>query len=111
MSDEYERAILAIQDEPPPEISLLCQAIHDNNENAVRVIASLLREELTIVPKRCAIDSDKPQFLRILLEEDPYMHVSLMEGACENKNREIIDTLLAYGWDINKPFVAGGPLW
>jgi hypothetical protein len=97
MSDEYERIIIALQDELPSEISQLCRAIHDNDEHTVRELASSLHEGLTITPKQCAIDSNKSQFLRILLEEDPYMSESLMALACENKNREIVDVLLSYG--------------
>ena len=112
MSDEYDRIISALQDELPSEISLLCRAIHDNDENTIRKTASSLRGGLTIVPKECAIDSDKPHFLRILLEEDHYMSESLMARACENKNRETVDVLLTYGWDIKTPFSpVGCPLW
>ena len=112
MSDEYERIIIALQDELPSEISLLCRAIHDDDEHAVRELASSLHEGLTITPKQCAIDSNKPQFLRLLLEEDHYMSESLMARACEYKNREIVDVLLDYGCDINKPFSPmGNALW
>jgi hypothetical protein len=112
MSDAYELAINAMRDDLPRDISLLRQAIHDNDEEAVRAIGGSLRKELTIIPKRCAIESNSPRLLRILLDHDKFMDESLMESACKEKNHEIIDTLLAYGWDINEPLnPAGFPLW
>jgi hypothetical protein len=112
MSDEYERFLIALEDELPSEVSLLCRAVQENDENTVRLAVGSLPKNLTISPKKRAIECDKPHLLRILMEENPSMDQSLMERACVNKNREIVDILLAYGWDINKPLSpVGGPLW
>jgi hypothetical protein len=112
MSDAYQCAINAVQNDLPTEVSSLCQAIRDNDEKAVQTICSSLHEELTVVPKKLAIDSNKPRILQILLEKDEFIDDSLMRSACEGRNRGCIDMLLTYGWDINKPlYPAGSPLW
>jgi hypothetical protein len=65
------------------------------------------------MPKRVAIQESKPQLLTLLLEEDETIDASLVEIACENRQRDMVSILIEHGWPINEPLGSFGipPLW
>lgn len=87
-----------------PAVGALNDAIRRGDQGAVRDICSSMEPKAIPIPApmRLAIVLGHPELLKILLERDSDVYESVVEVACERKDRECIRILLAYGWPINK---------
>lgn len=108
----YDLVMNDLLQDKPVEITSLCDAICRGDEQAVRSMSKSLHGEKTLIPKREAINQRDIKLLQILLSEDSTLDGSLMEAACESRQREVISLLIKQGWPINEPLDHNiSPLW
>ncbi|KAK3686835.1 hypothetical protein LTR37_019426 [Vermiconidia calcicola] len=90
----------------------LCEAVRQGDKDRVRDLSFQLSSATTaaISPKKEAIVVGRPDFLRLLLEQNSTITEELVAAACNRKDTECVQVLLEFGWPIDQPIYSTASL-
>jgi len=100
---DLQGVVNSLKDElgPAPE-EPLCEAIRRGDEDAIRQHRLLAKGPSSLAPKRLAIEENRPDLLRVFLEQDNSIDENLVVAACTAKDRACVRALLDFGWPIDQ---------